>query len=251
MDALIKARLRQLQLTSEDDSENDERGHGDKELIYSRSKGKGKKSGRAKTAKDVAKKSVDWPQFHVYRGAARDTPAYDELTLQEFTAGYLAVVHASKAVQSAKDVQLLHLQRLMTDAQSHTWDNVRNFHGILLQQIEQRRLTWNDTLAIQELRAVYLIQTPADKKPAAAKGQQNAKTMRYCHAFQTGSCPTAYSPHDSDKGAGQVHHICGYCYRNNTFINYHAESQCRRKKPNAGQSTSFTPKNGQAESHQD
>jgi hypothetical protein len=243
MDRRIKARLRHMRLVDSDDSDDDGR-----EMIYDTKGTKGKKSGRAKTAKDVAKKAIDWPQYYVYRGAARNTPAFDELKLDEFTAGFLSVLQASKDPQEVKNIQLLHLQKLMTDTQTYPWEVVRNFHGILLQQMEQRRLTWSDSAKIQELRAVYLVQAVTEKKSerqekgGQTSGNNATKSLRYCYGFQNGSCSIAYTPHDTDK-SGKVHHICAYCYRYEHAVYYHAENMCRRKKP--------APKNGQSESPQE
>ena len=37
-----------------------------------------------------------------------------------------------------------HLKDLMSDAQLYGWDRARTFHGVWLNQVEQRHCTWMD-----------------------------------------------------------------------------------------------------------
>ena len=110
------------------------------------------KSGRVKTASDFIKIEVEWPHYHVYRGGGGRKPAaYDELTVEEFVHGYLATVLEGKLSSSVQQLMLQHLRYLMWDAAEFSFDAARSCHSIVLQHLEQRRLTWADQDKLQEL----------------------------------------------------------------------------------------------------
>ena len=56
---------------------------------------------------------------------------------------------------------LQHLRMLMGDACDFPWSNVRNFHGIVLSQLEMDRITWGDQDRIGELWQTYVQRGPA------------------------------------------------------------------------------------------
>ena len=193
---------------------------------------KGKKSGRSLTSKDAGQAIMDWPQFHVYRTAGRPDPTFDDLSVTEFAAGFTATIREQGLSPSDRDIQLLHFQKLMVDAQTWDWTTVRHFHGILRQEIEANRLNWRDAAAIQELRLTYLIQAGMSKRSTpAATAKKTTPRLPVCVPFQTGACPSQASPHDSDKG--NVRHVCAFCLSAVGYGCYHPENQCQRKTKNA------------------
>jgi hypothetical protein len=207
-------RLRALQRFAVDDTDTVQRG---------------KKSGRGLTAKDAGSAIMDWPQFHVYRGANRASPTYDDLSLPEFAVGFMATVEMDTQPQQVKDLQLKHFSKLMIDAQTWDWATVRHLHGIARQEMETTRLRWGDTAGMQELRLTYLIQAPV--QPPARRAQTTATAtarprLPVCKPFQTGQCTLA-SPHSSDSGT--VRHVCAYCVAAVGYGCYHAETDCQRK----------------------
>ena len=60
LDKMVKNRMAELKLLTDDESDEDG-------TTESR-KRKSKKSGRAKTVDDIVIREVDWPHYHVYRG---------------------------------------------------------------------------------------------------------------------------------------------------------------------------------------
>ena len=203
--------LSHLLRSDDDDSESDS------EIPTGKEKRKGKKSGRLVTADHIIVKRVDWPHFHVYRGADRSPASYKDLTIQEFVYGFLCSLEETKR-QTSKEHMLCHLKELMEDAIQYGWPSVRNYHGILLHQFELNKITWMDTAEIQKLRRRYVHQpVPFNRVP---------KGPLFCLSFQEHKCTQA-KDHDSSRGF--VKHICAYCLKNNGKEHRHAESDCRQK----------------------
>ena len=243
-DPILEARMRALQLTSDDEDSSDD---GDsKSRSKSRSR-RGKKSGRTKTAAEYTKKSLCWPQYYIFRGPTRAKPAFDKLTVQEFTAGFLTMLEHSTKTPETKGAMLDYLKRHMYDAQTYPWEVVRHFHGIIMQHCEQKLLNWTNKAAIDELCMLYLVQMGAEHKattatvaqgqgarPKTVQGPQPTasryavvKGLRYCMEFQQGTCLEKASPHSSDNG--KVSHICAFCYKKHGYSFQHAEQDCMRK----------------------
>ena len=50
---------------------------------------------------------------------------------------------------------LHHLRELMQDAITYPWQNVRNYHAVVLAHLEHTDITWEDRETIQDLRHAY------------------------------------------------------------------------------------------------
>ena len=185
----------------------------------------GKKSGRARTADDRVLTHVDWPHFHVYRAGSDKSPKYSELTLPEFVSGF-----CSQLLQGNGDNMRLmvnHLRELMEDAEDFSWDKVRNYHGILLNYMERKRITWDDTENIQILRRRHaqIPNTQQLSKRNTSPGQATKKTV--CIPYQTGKC-TEKRDHQGEKGF--VRHACNFCFTKFGQLRKHKESECKTKQ---------------------
>ena len=197
-----------------------------------------KKSGRVQTADDIIVQSVDWPHYYVYRGPQRSPANYELLTVHEFVWGFLEIVNKHVNEQALKEKMLSHLQMLMEDCSSFTWDSIRNFHGIFLQQCELGNTSWDDEAYIQKLRWQYTVQPhPAIVGPgeASVAGQKSKTHMEppsgppFCLPYQSGNCRYAA---DHNTSRGFVKHCCAYCLKITKQEYPHTESECRRKAKN-------------------
>ena len=225
--AAVRSRMADLNLlhdhtdaASSDDETTSKKAH----------KTKGKKSGRARTADDIVIAEIDWPHYYIYRGTERRPAKYSELTVAEFVLGYLSSME--KETTSVQAHMKKHLLELMRDTMDFSWDSVRNFHGVLLNQFEMRRITWEDTEEIQALRRAYahrvIAQANTDQigdKPTTSRNT-NVRGPIFCVQFQTGECKS-HGDHASPRG--QVQHICAYCLKETGCSFNHAEQDCRRK----------------------
>ena len=122
-------------------------------------KRKTKKSGRAKTVDDIVIREVDWPHYHVYRGPDRRAARYEDLTVPEFVFGFLSQMTSTAGGKTSQKM-LTHLRGMMRDAIDFPWANVRNYHGIVLSQMEMDRMDWHDDEAIEGLRNTYMTRAP-------------------------------------------------------------------------------------------
>ena len=189
-------------------------------------KSKSKKSGRIKTANEQVSKSVEWPQYFVYRGPTRTPATYDSLSPAEFTFGFLKIALSEKT-EARKDIMLHHLKEIMEDSMHFSWENARNYHGILLQQFEQGRLSWADTGEIQRLRQIHA------RDPHAAVHKQNQKGVvdtgkgpRFCLSYQREACN---QDGDHYTVRGLVKHVCAFCLKKRNKEFPHPESKCNAK----------------------
>lgn len=221
---LVEKRLRTLGVQPDSDSDSDEK----------EKKGKKKgKSGRAKTASDFIKYAVEWPHFHVFRGADRKPAQYDDLTLAEFVFGYLAIVQEGKLSPVTKHAMLQHLQGLMMDAAEYSFEGARNCHAIVLQQLEQGRVTWDDTERLLELRRTYAQRQPSNDQSGKSSGRDNGRGPLFCLKYQDGRCSHT-GEHQTTRGL--VKHICAFCLRQTGSAYNHPEQQCKRKARTSGES---------------
>ena len=217
----IDQRLRELDI-GDHDLDEDER-------LPARGKSRPLRSGRDKTAAESVSVAVEWPHYHVFRGADRRPAKYDELTITEFVAGYLKIVLANLAETKNVTLMLKHLGNIMGDVTEHSWENVRNCHAIILQQMEQARLNWADTDSITELRTTYAHARP---KITVDHYRQASRTNGplFCFRYQSESC-TYDSDHTTSRGF--VKHVCAYCLKTYGVLRKHAEQVCRQKSREA------------------
>ena len=68
-------------------------------------------------------------------------------------------MNSEDSVIRAKMIQ--HLEKLMGDVGLHRWEHVRAYHGVWLNQLEQRRFTWDDVEAKLRFRTALVWHAPA------------------------------------------------------------------------------------------
>lgn len=217
----VAARLSDIGLVGAGESDDEDMVQGQGRIASSLANKVSQKSGRAKTAADNVVIPVEWPHFHVFKGGDRSPAQYDGLSVQEFVFGYTNVLLKAGLPSDDKEAMLLHLRNIMLDACEYGWAGARNAHAIVLQQIEQGRLTWSDTALIQDIRRTYGQRVVHN----ASKGSASIPPST-CPAFQRGSCGESSDHYAGDKW---VRHICSHCAREGKHYS-HAGKDCRRKK---------------------
>ena len=210
----VRRRLAYLQESStSSDSDNGVRKHHTR-----RGKSRKKRSGRGRTTEDFVVRDMPWPHHGVYKGPERRAATFDTLSVQEFVFGYVGNIDA--APDKDKAPMLQHLRELMHDAMYHPWASVRNYHGVVLGQMEQAVLTWTDRAVIQDLRAQY-----ARTQSTSAQGE--AHPVKPCFAYQRGQCDIQGDHHNAH--GDKLHHCCAYCWRLKGKAFPHSEMDCRTK----------------------
>ena len=178
-------------------------------------KGKGsKKSGRVRTAADVVENNdIPWPHYSVYKGEEYEAAVFDELTVAEFVYGYLDAMDDPDIDKATKALMAKHLRELMEDASTYPWVNVRNYHGVMLGEMERDRLTWTNMERIQRLRYRY-----AQKHSVPESSSNSIDDVKPCPAYQTGTCNEA-TDHDG------LRHVCASCFKKKK-LHQHGEHEC-------------------------
>ena len=221
----VKLRLQALGVEDEDSTadEDDDASRG------AAARRKPQKSGRKPTAANRVKVPVEWPHYHTYRGPGKDMAAYDDLTVTELVHGFVTTLLAGRPDAGNQAIPLRHLQHLMLDAADFGWEAARHAHGVVLQEMEAGRLTWNDEDAIGDIRSLYC-QRFARFAPTVDTGAPTVtKGPLYCVSFQEGKCSHST---DHNTARGPVRHICAYCLRVQGCALKHSESACHRKAKN-------------------
>lgn len=224
----VRKRMAELQLLAESDDDDDIE-------FNAQSKAKkpknirGKKSGRAKTAEDIVVKDIDWPHYHVYRGPKRTGANYHELNIQEFAYGYLCQLIDGGHTEATQTTMLSHMRDMMQDAMEYPWENVRNFHGILMAEMEMDRASWDDTDVIERLRTMYVHRASSASSKGQGSSHGNSPQVPFCLPYQEGKCQYDQN-HSSSRG--QVQHACAYCLKLTKNAYPHSEADCRRKRKN-------------------
>ena len=83
---------------------------------------------------------------HKVQYTAAGMPAvYEDLSMSAFVQGNLIIMQSEDTNTQGKITQ--HLEELMGDCNLYGWDKVQAFHGVWLNQMEQRCLLWKDSEA--------------------------------------------------------------------------------------------------------
>ena len=128
-----------------------------------------------------------------------------ELTLAEFTFGYLAMIDNPRSGFNPT-IMLEILKDMMLDTTLYGWSQIRNFYKVLASGIEMARYTWSDRPQIASIRSQYA-QRPVfsgQSKQSKQYGQSNSN-IKICIPFQRDEC-AARGDHDG------LTHACQYCY---------------------------------------
>jgi hypothetical protein len=191
---------------------------------------------RRKRAKKQGK-SDHWPNMHVYSVAGQKVE-YEELSWQQFFNGYLTTVRL--AAPADQQHMYAHLGLITEDLLSYSFQAVRSYHGVWLQEIEQGKVQWADNTARDVLRRRY-IWTPAPQQQAYSATPTRGKKMatrgkgkglhidfsknQPCAAYQSGECEQS-SDHN------KVDHICKYCLLKLGRRARHPMQECRSMPDN-------------------
>ena len=115
-----------------------------------------------------------WPHSFLSITNARRDIKYDDLTLEEFVAGYGQILQSLDLPEMERSTRLKHLVSLMYFAQQDEWQAVLSFHGAVLLEIERGLLKWGDSLFHLESRTLY--GHPKTPKSSPSGGSSTSST---------------------------------------------------------------------------
>lgn len=200
---------------SDDDSSSTER---------SSRKKRGKRNLKSgKTAK-IATRVVRqlWPHSELSMGYVSKNVSYDELTLEEFVAGYSAILLLPQVSSHERKHRTEHLGALMYLASIYEWPAVRSFHAAVLSEIERGRLNWEDSFLHLENRTLAGLhkKTKDQKRPAPS----SSNAVLFCRDYQKGSCSHSKDHYAMLKGEKKwLCHICAACWVKDKAKRMHSE----------------------------
>ena len=180
------------------------------------------KSGKtAKIATRVVRRQL-WPHSELSMSYVSKNVSYDELTLEEFVAGYSAILLLPQVSSHERKHRTEHLGALMYLASIYEWTAVRSFHAAVLSEIERGRLHWGDSFLHLENRTLAGLhkKTKDQKRPAPS----SSNAVLFCCDYQKGSCSHSKDHYAMLKGEKKwLCHICAACWVKDKAKQMHSE----------------------------
>ena len=202
--------LKDLNVFSGSDDSDDE------DVAPSRRKKKSVKSGKDLKISSNVIKVEKWP--HVFLTVAqysRSGRKYDDLTVEEFVAGYSAILAQPDVSVAEVNARIKHLQKLMYLAMRNTWRSVLLFHSLCLQQIERCLMEWGDDFG--ELESISLEARSTSKAMSSRQttaSQNTASAIVYCQDYQRGTCAQTESHYGLLFNRRRyLQHVCATCLK--------------------------------------
>jgi len=175
----------------------------------------------AKIATRVVRRQF-WPQSELSLGFVSKNITYDELTIEEFVAGYSAILLLPQTTSHERKHRTEHLGALMYLASIYEWSAVRSFHAAVLLEIERGRLNWVDSFLHLENR--MLAGSHKKMKDQKRPTPSTSTAVLFCREYQKGSCSHSKDHYALLKGEKKwLCHICAGCWVKDKVKRMHSE----------------------------
>ena len=197
----------------------------------SRHKSAGKKSGSMLVAAEVVEERIDWPHMYVTRMAAgkKKGVTYNELTSEEFTYGYIAMIGAPHCLWDYRTMNNI-LGMIMRHTIQFSWESARALYQELGVEVEKDRMLWSDSDKIRDIRFDHSHNKPAERKETQDATRPPLKIApagtKACTAYQTRTC-------EHLRDHPPYTHTCAYCLKTCNALCRHNESDCIRRVTDA------------------
>ena len=186
-------------------------------------------------------KHAQFPHHLVTRGPKKLKTNLGELTLAEYSWGFLQLIKMKDQSDDSVPFMNMHLERICEDATLYTWEGIRQLSEDICSKIALGTLRWSDTYVIHRLQAQTSQKTPlGNDQKLTSQGRSDPHDMPDevkrgkpgppCKFYQTGACTHA-SDHVQN-GYRQLH-ICAYCLTNKCQFQPHTSKDCKTKKFNS------------------
>ena len=199
----------------------------------------------------ISGKHAQFPHHLVTRGPTKAKTNLGELSMAEYTWGFLQIIRTKEFSDEAIPFMNTHLERVLEDAMMYEWSDVRKWSEEVCSRIAKNTLRWTDTYIIDRLQTQLSHKNllgHSQYSGGATSGRPDAYEMSEairqakpgppCKFFQTGAC--THTKDHVQKGYCQLH-VCSYCLANKCLLQPHSSKDCKTKKFNS-------QKKGQAES---
>ena len=175
------------------------------------------------------KKKIDipWPQDFVFVGPSHIRLSYDQLSMDQFTLGFLKIVQIEKSpIVRANMVE--YLTSLFHNIVDYAWAQVKGAHQMVLSNMEDGLLSWFDLKRCNKTRKAYLIAPAHQNKQEKTSKIDNTSSNALpapCRAFQTNQCTDKEHLNESSVQK----HVCAYCLYTYSRWYKHSEASCKTK----------------------
>ena len=168
----------------------------------------------------------EWPHAHLSLHFINKTKKYDELSIQEFCAGYSTILEGLSGKKLIHRVE--HLKELMYFSTIYRWDCVLSYHAACLLEIERGNLRWGDSF--QKIQMTTLAGGTLNRQTENLNKNESGPVV-FCRNFQQGFCAEATDHMGEFKGNIRLlRHICASCWLYHRKKSTHPESECPTKE---------------------
>ena len=183
-----------------------------------------KRSGKSSKLTSRVKYPQEWPHTHLSLHFVSKNKGYEDLSIEEFCAGYAAILEVVKSKKEYRD-RLAHFKELMYLATKYRWECILNYHAAVLLEIERGNVKWDDSF--QMLQSTTLAGGFLDQPSNVTKKSTDGPIV-FCKNFQRGACQEIHDHWGDFNGTERLlRHICAKCWL-----------QSRKKSPHPEESDS-------------
>lgn len=183
------------------------------------------KSGKEAKATDNVKHSIKWPHTALKYNMGQKQVAYSDLDFASLVAGEITVINAADTPADEKYGRLELLKTTAYHSKNFPWQDVLNFHGTCLLEVEKGERTWGgrETFLTVETSTLYAQSFRATD--VSRSTSQSSNRRWFCKPFQTGRCRHNGSHEAMVQGRlRHVDHICATCLQKENAAMSHAET---------------------------
>ena len=188
-------------------------------------------------------KHAQFPHHLVTRGPKKTKTNLGELSMPEYTWGFLQIIKTKEFSDDTIPFMNTHLENILEDSMMYEWTDVRKWSEEVCTRIAKGTLRWADTYIIDRLQTQLSHKTLLNSSHASggatfgradtyemSESVRSAKPGPPCRYFQTGTC--THSGDHVQKGYRQLH-ICSYCLASKCLLQPHPQNDCKTKKFNS------------------
>ena len=186
----------------------------DRDILQGKSTVIRKKSGRYNTTDTTSMgPQFQWPNEGLITASHLRKPAYDDLSLAQWTSGQLSNILLVEDPALSK-CMLIQMAAAMRDAVSLPWPVVRSAWAVSMFDLEEGRLGWADAMQWSLNRISNSQLAMHNTQSVATSGSK----VRICRYFNEGTCT-------SEGHHGTYKYFCAFCYKQGRSLG-HPEIKC-------------------------
>ena len=189
------------------------------------------RSGKSKKLTSYVPFPQKWPHSHLTLHFVSREKKFEELTIAEFCAGYIAILEMSQG--SVKVHRTSHFKELMYLATKYQWRHVLNYHAACLMEIERGHLKWGDsfqllqstTLAGGILPSQQSASNSGSRSWGSSEGVGKEGGTVFCRFYQRGTCSQVGDHQGFFQGEKRLlKHICAECWLKSRKLEVHPQN---------------------------